>query len=49
METHRPVPSGHQRYKAVQKDLLAIDVDVTILDMLKPAAREAVHRLAVPL
>ena len=31
------------------EDLLAIDVDVTTLDMLKPAAREAVRRQAVPL
>ena len=31
------------------EDLLAIDVDVTTLDMLKPAARAAVRREAVPL
>ena len=31
------------------EDLLAIDVDVTTLDMVKPAAREAVSLQAVPL
>ncbi|MCY7302584.1 MAG: nucleotidyltransferase family protein [Thermoleophilia bacterium] len=31
------------------EDMLAIDVDVTTLDMLKPAARETVQREAVPL
>ena len=31
------------------EDLLAINVDVTTLDMLKPSAREAVGREAVPL